>query len=46
MECQVKYNNTNVWEYFTDLFDYLPLSTLIDNETFCVHGGNLINLEF
>jgi len=24
-----KYGNSNVWKYFTDLFDYLPLTGLI-----------------
>jgi serine/threonine-protein phosphatase 2A catalytic subunit len=28
-----------VWKYFTDLFDYLPLTALIDNQIFCLHGG-------
>lgn len=38
-ECLRKYGNANVWKYFTDLFDYLPLSALIDKEIFCLHGG-------
>lgn len=28
-----------MWKVFTDLFDYLPLTALIDNEVFCLHGG-------
>lgn len=39
MECQTKYGNTSVWEYFTDMFDFIPISALINNEIFCVHGG-------
>jgi diadenosine tetraphosphatase ApaH/serine/threonine PP2A family protein phosphatase len=31
-ECLRKYGNANVWKYFTDLFDYLPLTALIDNQ--------------
>lgn len=38
-ECIKKYGNTNVWKYFTDLFDYLPLTALVDNRFFCLHGG-------
>jgi len=38
-ECVRKYGNANVWKYFTDLFDYLPLSALVDNSIFCLHGG-------
>jgi len=38
-ECFRKYGNPNVWKYFTDLFDYLPLTALIDNKVFCLHGG-------
>ena len=30
--------NVNCWRYFTDLFDYLPLGALVDNEIFCIHG--------
>ena len=28
-ECLRKYGNANVWKYFTDLFDYLPLTALV-----------------
>ena len=38
-ECQRKYGGPSVWQYFTDLFDYLPLCALIENSIFCVHGG-------
>lgn len=34
-----KYGNANPWEYFTDLFDYLPLAALVEGKIFCVHGG-------
>lgn len=38
-ECARKYGNANVWHYFTDMFDYLTLSVVINDEIFCVHGG-------
>jgi len=38
-ECLRKYGNANVWKMFTDLFDYLPLTALIENQIFCLHGG-------
>jgi serine/threonine-protein phosphatase PPG1 len=38
-ECARKYGNANVWHYFTDMFDFLTLSVVIDNQIFCVHGG-------
>jgi serine/threonine-protein phosphatase 2A catalytic subunit len=38
-ECLRKYGNPNVWKYFTELFDYLPLTALVDGQIFCLHGG-------
>ncbi|CAI7888302.1 unnamed protein product [Closterium sp. NIES-54] len=38
-ECLRKYGNANVWKAFTDLFDYLPLTALVESEIFCLHGG-------
>lgn len=34
-----KYGSANVWKYFTDLFDYFPLTALVENHIFCLHGG-------
>ena len=31
-ECMRKYGNSNVWKYFTDLFDYLPLTAVVENQ--------------
>ena len=38
-ECLRKYGSANVWKYFTDLFDYLPLTAVVENQIFCLHGG-------
>jgi len=38
-ECLKKYGNLCVWKYLTDLFDYLPLTALVENKIFCLHGG-------
>ena len=34
-ECLRKYGNANVWKYFTDLFDYLPLTALVESSVSC-----------
>merc|ERR1719447_1175753 len=38
-ECLRKYGNANVWKYYTDLFDYFPLTSVVENQIFCLHGG-------
>jgi len=30
-ECIRKYGNLKVWNLFTDLFDYLPLTAVVEN---------------
>ena len=44
-ECFRKYGSANIWNVFMNLFDYLPLTALIDNTIFCVHGGLSPSLE-
>ena len=43
-ECVRKYGSANVWNYFTDMFDFLTLSVVIDDQIFCVHGGAHLTL--
>ena len=38
-ECVRKYGSGNVWKLFTDLFDYLPLTAVVEDQIFCLHGG-------
>lgn len=38
-ECLRKYGNANVWKVYTELFDFLPLTAVVENEIFCLHGG-------
>ncbi|CAR28507.1 ZYRO0F05610p [Zygosaccharomyces rouxii] len=38
-ECLRKYGSATVWKMFTDLFDYFPITALVDNKIFCLHGG-------
>ncbi len=38
-ECFTKYGSSNVCKEFTDMFDYLPLSCLINNKIMCLYGG-------
>jgi len=43
-ECLRKYGNANVWKAFTDLFDYLPLTALIEEQIFCLHEACRLRL--
>ncbi|CAD8206072.1 unnamed protein product [Paramecium pentaurelia] len=38
-EAMRKYGSLNIWRYLTESFDYMPLSALIDEKIWCVHGG-------
>mmetsp|Transcript_34386 Transcript_34386/g.61989 ORF Transcript_34386/g.61989 Transcript_34386/m.61989 type:complete len:307 (-) Transcript_34386:401-1321(-) len=38
-ECLRKYGTPDVWRCFTELFDFLPLTGLVENKIFCLHGG-------
>ncbi|KAD5960504.1 hypothetical protein E3N88_11976 [Mikania micrantha] len=44
-ECLRKYGNASVWKIFTDLFDYFPLTALVESEIFCLHGGLSPSIE-
>jgi serine/threonine-protein phosphatase 2A catalytic subunit len=44
-ECLRKYGTANVWSHFTELFDYLPLTALVENQIFCLHGGLSPNVD-
>jgi serine/threonine-protein phosphatase PPG1 len=45
-ECVRKYHSARVWKIFTDMFDFLTLSVVIDNQIFCVHGGKIVVFSF
>ena len=38
-ECIKKYGSVTVWNYFTDMFDFLVLGCIIDDLICCIHGG-------
>lgn len=38
-ECVKKYGTAEVWTLFTEVFDYLPLSAVVQDQIFCPHGG-------
>ena len=44
-ECMRKYGSINVWRYCTEIFDYLPISAIIDGKIFCIHGGLSPNID-
>lgn len=38
-EIQKKYGNTNCWNYFMEIFDFMSIAAIIEGKIFCVHGG-------
>ncbi|KAI5150030.1 serine/threonine-protein phosphatase 2A catalytic subunit [Enteropsectra breve] len=38
-ECIRKFGSPSVWRMFMDLFDFLPIAAVVNNDTFCCHGG-------
>eukprot|EP01084_Bolivina_argentea_P098869 177735_1 len=44
-ECIRKYGDASVWKQFTDVFDYLPLTALVNDQIFCLHGGLSPSIE-
>ncbi|KAE9621710.1 putative protein-serine/threonine phosphatase [Lupinus albus] len=40
-----RYGSANVWKIFTDLFDFFPLTALVESEIFCLHGGLSPSIE-
>ena len=44
-ECLRKYGNSNVWKSLIELFDYLPLTAVVQDQIFCLHGGLSPSIE-
>ena len=44
-ECLRKYGSVNVWRYCTEIMDFLPLASIVDETVFCVHGGLSPNID-
>lgn len=38
-ECCRKFGNSDVWQYYTELFDYLPIAASVGGSVLAVHGG-------
>jgi len=38
-ECIRKYGSASPWKAMVELFSYLPIAALIEDQVFCVHGG-------
>ena len=38
-ECIKKYGSAGIWKQLTDLFDFLPVSALVEGKVMCMHGG-------
>lgn len=38
-ECLRKYGSATVWKHLTDVFDFMPLTALVEDSILCDHGG-------
>ena len=38
-ECKKKYGDEQIWTMLTNLFDYIPLTAVVENQIFSMHGG-------
>lgn len=45
-ECIKKYNgDAKAWHLLNDVFDYMPITAVIQNQIFCLHGGLSAEIE-
>ena len=44
-ECKRRYN-LSMWREFCSMFNYLPISAIIDDRVLCMHGGLSPELNF
>eukprot|EP01094_Clydonella_sp_ATCC50884_P018011 TRINITY_DN3255_c0_g1_i4.p1 TRINITY_DN3255_c0_g1~~TRINITY_DN3255_c0_g1_i4.p1 ORF type:complete len:251 (+),score=86.55 TRINITY_DN3255_c0_g1_i4:566-1318(+) len=38
-ECMRKYGTSTVWKHLVELFNFLPISAVVGQSLYCVHGG-------
>ena len=38
-EVMKEYDNERIWTRFNEVFSYMPLAAIVNDELFCVHGG-------